>query len=90
MIDTFISNGLFQLAFKTVAKEGFRMVVAVATKGLVKVYNGTVRALDGVDLEVEAGIAFALLGPNGAGKTTLMRILTTQLRPLSGEAYVSG
>jgi ABC-2 type transport system ATP-binding protein len=66
------------------------MVVAVATKSLVKVYDGKVRALDGIDLEVETGIAFALLGPNGAGKTTLMRILTTQLRPMSGEAYVFG
>lgn len=59
-------------------------------KGLVKVYDRNVRALDGVDLKVEAGKVFALLGPNGAGKTTLMRILTTQLNPSAGEAYVSG
>jgi ABC-2 type transport system ATP-binding protein len=62
----------------------------VEVKNLVKVYNGTLRALDGVDLSVEAGKVFALLGPNGAGKTTLMRILTTQLKPTSGEAYVFG
>lgn len=36
------------------------------------------------------GEAFAMLGPNGAGKTTLMRILTTQIRPTSGSAYVMG
>jgi len=66
------------------------METAVTTRGLVKVYDGEVRALDGIDLEVEEGIAFALLGPNGAGKTTLMRILTTQLRPTSGDAYVFG
>jgi ABC-2 type transport system ATP-binding protein len=66
------------------------MEVAVDVKGLVKVYNGKARALDGVDLKVEAGKAFALLGPNGAGKTTLIRILTTQLRPNAGEAYVFG
>jgi ABC-2 type transport system ATP-binding protein len=64
--------------------------VAVDTRNLVKVYKGETRALDGIDLTVEAGIAFALLGPNGAGKTTLIRILTTQLRPTSGEAYVFG
>jgi ABC-2 type transport system ATP-binding protein len=63
---------------------------AVSVRKLVKVYGGVTRALDEVDLEVEKGIAFALLGPNGAGKTTLIRILTTQLRPTSGEAYVFG
>ncbi|MEM2239783.1 MAG: ATP-binding cassette domain-containing protein [Candidatus Bathyarchaeia archaeon] len=63
---------------------------AVQVKNLVKVYNGKVKALDGVNLTVEAGKTFALLGPNGAGKTTLMRILTTQLRPSTGEAYVFG
>lgn len=31
-----------------------------------------------------------MLGPNGARKTTLMRILTTQIKPTSGEAYVFG
>jgi ABC-2 type transport system ATP-binding protein len=66
------------------------MDLAVDVKNLVKVYDGKVRALDGIDLEVEPGIAFALLGPNGAGKTTLMRILTTQLKPTSGEAYIFG
>jgi ABC-2 type transport system ATP-binding protein len=63
---------------------------AACTRGLVKIYKGKTRALDDIDLTVEAGIAFALLGPNGAGKTTLIRILTTQLRPTSGEAYVFG
>jgi ABC-2 type transport system ATP-binding protein len=46
--------------------------------------------LDGVNLSVEPGKTFALLGPNGAGKTTLVRILTTQIRPTSGEAFVFG
>jgi ABC-2 type transport system ATP-binding protein len=66
------------------------MAFAVQVRGLVKVYEGRVRALDGVDLTVELGEAFALLGPNGAGKTTLIRILTTQLKPTAGEAYVFG
>jgi len=66
------------------------MDFAVQVNNLVKVYNGKVKALDGVDLNVEPGEAFALLGPNGAGKTTLMRILTTQLKPTAGEAYVFG
>lgn len=57
---------------------------------LVKVYNNSVRALDGISLSVNKGEVFAVLGPNGAGKTTLMRILTTQIRPTSGSAYVMG
>jgi len=66
------------------------MEFAVDVKGLAKIYDGKVSALDGVDLRVETGKVFALLGPNGAGKTTLIRILTTQLKPSSGEAYVFG
>jgi ABC-2 type transport system ATP-binding protein len=66
------------------------MDFAVEVDDLVKVYDGKVRALDGVNLKVKPGVAFALLGPNGAGKTTLIRILTTQLKPTSGEAHVFG
>ncbi|MBS7655210.1 ABC transporter ATP-binding protein [Candidatus Bathyarchaeota archaeon] len=64
------------------------MVYAVETKDLTKIYNGNVKALDKVNLQIEVGKVFALLGPNGAGKTTLMRILTTQIKPTSGGAYV--
>src|SRR5659263_444343 len=66
------------------------MTIAIEVKGLVKVYDGKVRALDGVNLKVKAGDVFALLGPNGSGKTTLMRILTTQFKPTSGEASIFG
>ena len=51
---------------------------------------GTIRALAGVSLEIEAGIIYALLGPNGAGKTTLIRVLATLLRPDAGSATVAG
>ncbi|WP_167441747.1 ATP-binding cassette domain-containing protein [Amycolatopsis vastitatis] len=63
--------------------------VAVHVRGLVKTYGAT-RALDGVDLDIPAGRVLGLLGPNGAGKTTTVRILTTLLRPDSGEAFVAG
>jgi ABC-2 type transport system ATP-binding protein len=56
---------------------------------LVKTYGST-PALDGVDLEIPSGEVLGLLGPNGAGKTTVVRILTTLLRPDSGEAWVAG
>ena len=51
---------------------------------------GAREALAGVSLALERGKVLALLGPNGAGKTTLVRILTTLLRPDSGQARVAG
>ena len=66
------------------------MACAVDVRQLSKLYNGGIKALDGLDLRVEAAKVFAFLGPNGSGKTTLMRILTTQIRPTSGSAYIFG
>jgi len=62
----------------------------VKVEGLVKVFNGQVRALDGLDLTVERGGVYGLLGPNGAGKTTLIRVLTTLLPADAGSARVAG
>lgn len=45
-------------------------------------------ALDGVSLEVRPGEIFGLLGPNGAGKSTTIGILTTRIKPTSGEAWI--
>ena len=61
----------------------------IKVEKLVKTY-GKVKALDGLDLHVEAGSVFGFLGPNGAGKTTTMRILTGLARPTSGQAWVAG
>jgi len=65
---------------------------AVKSLNLVKVYYGkeNIEALKSVSLSVEEGELFTLLGPNGAGKTTFLRIISTQLLPTSGEAYVLG
>ncbi len=63
---------------------------AILAKGLTKVYNGRLVAVDHIDLEVEEGEIFALLGPNGAGKTTTIGMLTTLIRPTEGKAYVGG
>jgi ABC-2 type transport system ATP-binding protein len=62
---------------------------AILAEGLRQNF-GDVVALDGLDLEVEAGTVFGLLGPNGAGKTTFVRVLATLLRPTAGRATVLG
>jgi ABC-2 type transport system ATP-binding protein len=62
---------------------------AIEAVGLVKVFGRT-RALDGLDLQVEAGTILGMLGPNGAGKTTTVRVLSTLLRPDQGTARVAG
>jgi ABC-2 type transport system ATP-binding protein len=63
---------------------------ALSVRGLTKIYKNGVRALQGVDLDVEQGDFFALLGPNGAGKTTLIGIITSLVNKTSGEAQVFG
>jgi heme exporter protein A len=51
---------------------------------------GERRAVDGVDLQVDAGERVAVAGPNGAGKSTLLRMLATLLRPRAGRLMVLG
>jgi len=68
-------------------------VAAIETEGLGKIYRSRgneVRALEGVDLEVQEGTILGLLGPNGAGKTTTVRILATLLHADEGRATVAG
>jgi len=47
-----------------------------------------ITALDGISLEVIPGEVFCLLGPNGAGKSTTVGVLTTRVRPTSGQAWI--
>ncbi len=62
---------------------------AVLTEGLQRFFGET-RAVDDVDLAVEAGEIYGFLGPNGAGKSTLVRVLCTLLLPTAGRAVVAG
>ena len=62
---------------------------AIRTTGLIRRF-GSLVAVDGIDLEVEAGEIYGFLGPNGAGKSTLLRVLCTLLKPSGGHAVVAG
>jgi ABC-2 type transport system ATP-binding protein len=65
------------------------MAAPIAVDGLVKNFGST-SALDGLDLNVEAGEVHGFLGPNGAGKTTTIRILLGLLRADAGSASLLG
>ena len=69
----------------------------IHARGLVQTFHTgpgkdkkEVRAVDGVDLDVEEGEVVGFLGPNGAGKTTTLRMLITLLKPTAGTATVAG
>jgi ABC-2 type transport system ATP-binding protein len=61
----------------------------IDVRGLSKHY-ADIKAVDGIDFEVEKGEMFSLLGPNGAGKTTTVEILEGLRDPTSGKARVLG
>ncbi|TAL44790.1 MAG: ABC transporter ATP-binding protein, partial [Salinibacterium sp.] len=65
------------------------MPSVIEAVGLVKTFGRT-RALDGLDLQVEAGEVQGFLGPNGAGKSTTLRILLGLTRKTAGEVSVFG
>lgn len=62
---------------------------AIDVRALTKRF-GYKRALNGVNLSLNGGECLAIFGPNGAGKTTLIRILSSLMRPTSGEVIVGG
>ena len=66
------------------------MTPALCLSGVIYEYPDGHRALDGVDLTIEAGERVALLGPNGAGKTTLVLHLNGILEPSAGAVSVGG
>ena len=62
---------------------------AIEVNSLTKQF-GSSKAVDNISFAVKEGEIFGFLGPNGAGKSTTMMILTTLLKPTSGEALVGG
>jgi phosphonate transport system ATP-binding protein len=62
----------------------------IRIRGLTKDYPDGTRALDGLDLDIEAGEFVALIGPSGAGKSTFLRCLNGLVEPTGGEVIVDG
>ena len=67
------------------------MASLISLRGVSKTYPGSTRpALDGVSLEVEAGMVTAIMGPSGCGKSTLLNLIGGLDRPTAGEIEVGG
>ncbi|HEY2541966.1 MAG TPA: ATP-binding cassette domain-containing protein [Gaiellaceae bacterium] len=62
----------------------------IEAEQLVREFKKGPRAVDGIDLHVDAGEIYGFLGPNGAGKSTTVLMLTTLLPPTAGTARVGG
>ncbi len=68
-------------------------MAVVEVEGLRKVFGSgdlAVTALDGVDVEIQAGELFALLGPSGSGKSTLLLCISLIVEPTAGRIRVAG
>lgn len=66
---------------------------AIKVEGLTKVYGSgseAVRAVDGIDLQVEPGKVVGILGPNGAGKTTAIKSMLGLIEPTGGTVEIAG
>jgi branched-chain amino acid transport system ATP-binding protein len=68
---------------------GVAPVTLLATQDLSRSFGG-LRAVDGVDFEVEAGEIRAIIGPNGAGKTTFVGLICGRLEPSAGRILFAG
>ena len=62
----------------------------IEARGLTREFKKGPRAVDAIDLHVDAGEIYGFLGPNGAGKSTTVLMLTTLLPPTAGGARVAG
>jgi len=65
----------------------------IEIKNLYKIYDGSqieVRAVNGIDLNIEEGEFTAIVGPSGSGKTTFLNLIGGLDRPTEGKVYVDG
>jgi ABC-2 type transport system ATP-binding protein len=63
---------------------------AISAIGLEREFKGSIKAVNGINIEIPEGEIYGFLGPNGAGKTTTVRMLVTLLKPTGGSATVAG
>jgi ABC-2 type transport system ATP-binding protein len=70
------------------AAAGGGFIARADAKGSKQPAKAQIPALDGLSLEIHPGEIFGLLGPNGAGKSTTVGVLTTRVRPTSGQAWI--
>ncbi|OGV25342.1 MAG: ABC transporter [Legionellales bacterium RIFCSPHIGHO2_12_FULL_37_14] len=63
---------------------------ALSIQNLTKTYKNGLRALKGLNLDINTGDFFALLGANGAGKSTTIGLITTLLNKTSGQIKING
>lgn len=61
----------------------------IEVKGLTKIYSEH-KVVDSIDFSIKNGKIYAIIGRNGAGKSTVLKILTTVLKPSSGEVILDG
>ena len=65
--------------------------VLIKVSGLKKHYNGgRIRALDGIDMEINKGDVMVVIGPSGSGKSTFLRSLNLLEEPTEGSIVVDG
>ena len=62
---------------------------AIQTRDLTRKY-GRVTAINSLNITIEAGEKVVLVGPNGSGKTTLIKLLSTLIKPTSGDLFIHG
>jgi ABC-2 type transport system ATP-binding protein len=82
---TYLSDIVTEVVMKLV----IRRVNMITLESVSKSYNGTIKAVDNISLEIKDGEIFGFLGPNGAGKTTTIKMITGILDADSGNIGIN-
>ena len=69
---------------------GSQSPASIRLQAITKSYDGTIKAVDALSLDIRAGEFFALLGPSGCGKTTTLRLIAGFETPDQGRIVVGG